>query len=484
MRALPLIERMLVIGCAFLAVAMVAFAVVWHLRWTGMVAYYAAQVPRPGLPAMPAAASPPAPALTGEFDAWRSRQMQDVERSSAQAQIMPYERDRLRELLAAPVQGSPRSDPPLGTSAALLAGFIARGLRLDGAPIPTWRSPEADYRRWAETHGNIPGLDAAVDELAGHWLRVLAGPAGPRPADADAMLGAFATAVAACDQPDFYMAYRRWQRLQGARDAAFVVAALVARSPDPEHDAWRVREAAWLAEPGAGITVQVQFWERFRLQVAPLWSLREFSCLPLGDLRPWNFGYGNLFALRNWWGIPVNARNTAWSEGEDDLIARRKSTSRNYWSPWQNGTQTLPGMNSLGIRADNLHRLAVLAATALDARGADGAFPGEAAACGISAAALDGGGDMPPLILHVDARHLLIAIDRRATLAPYLADCFAPSLSSTGEDGALPLSLTPEAVSIDIGDAQVRAMIAGDVMPAAVTGDATEAAATATGAAP
>ena len=469
MRALPLIERMLVIAFAVVAVAALGFAVVWHVRWTAMVAYYATLGPRPGVMAMPAPPPPPDPALTGEYAAWRSRQMKELERSSAQAQNPPYEPDRLRELLAGPVQGSPRTDPPLGASAALLAGFIARGLRLDGAPIPSWQSPHEDFRRWTETHSSVPGLDIAVDELAGHWLRVLAGRAGLRPADADAALGDFATAVAAADQPDFYMAYRRWQRLQGARDAAFVVAALVARRPDPEHRAWRTREAAWLAEAGAGITVQVQFWERFRLQVHPLWSIREFSTVPLEELRPWNFGYGNLWSLRNWWGIPIDARNTAWSVGEDDLIARSKSKSRNYWSPWMNGKQTFPGMDTLGIRADCLHRLAVLAAKALDARGADGAFPAENA-LGITAADVAGGGDMPPLILRVDGRHLLIAIDRRATLAPYLADCFAPVLSSTGEDGTLPLSLTPEAVSIDLGDVQVRAMIAGGGSATAAAG--------------
>jgi hypothetical protein len=465
MRALPVIERALLAAVAIVVVLCLAFLIAWHRQMAAMVARVAADRPRPGAPDLP---PPPVmdPAVLAEF----ARGPVAGGEYSGYVDDHP-ERDRLRDVLTAPAEPSlPRPVPgmsnpgltprPLPTARddLELAGLLARGLRLDGSPLPRVTATAAqagDEAMTAALAVEITQADDRLDLLAGFRMRAVL-----RRADAPAALQRFDAVMAATDQPIYPTIFDRWQRRAGERDAAYLLATLVRTCPADAARRWR-------AEAGNGFTLLIQSWERWR-QVTALGILAEFSHLPIADYRQCSHGITDLSIPLGWWHNPqqLDSFLASMAAEEDAVMTRSTRNVPNLGDPWQPltfGPHPIPSDTALSLRSRARHRLAVLAARALDARSADSAddaFPADPAALGLSAQDLASHGDDPPLVLRLDGRRLLIAIDRHATLAPYLAETFAPILSTTGEDGSIPLSLTPEAVSIDLGNPAVRAMIA------------------------
>jgi hypothetical protein len=306
MRALPVIERVMLVVIALLVLFLLVFMVAWHVRWRGMVSAAVALEPHPGV-VVAAPVMMPAD-VNRDFRAWMGDCLNQKQNSWSF-----YGRDLTAEcLIQVPLEAGedisisgraysvnmPKDfylDLALATR---LRDLLARGLVLGAAgPLPEGRTRVEPAE--AEAAEGVAGLGVVLGwtlRAAGRWRAApLAG--GDRGAALDA-LDALAAALGprALAHGDLYAA------ILAQRDAAYLDAQ-EAGAIDP------VRLARWRAEgagdPLAALQVALEYDRRW---TEPGEGLERFSAGPLHVMTSYDMSpdtWDNVpAALDLWWGEP------------------------------------------------------------------------------------------------------------------------------------------------------------------------------------
>jgi hypothetical protein len=377
MRALPLIERVMIVAVAVVIVALLGFLLAWHLRWHALQRSIAAIVPRPGV-VMPVPTRTD-PTLFADFIAWgqRARAVGRFHQAGFYSQI---------DAVAAWLNSNTATAPAAAGEARManagllrdLDALLARGLHLGTFP-PDFRYRE-DYSSAYVAFHDAGGAWACCARLDG---------------DPTAAVMAQERLYAASSPADSESALAWLGILADDRDRTCLMAALHGQLPA------RLREH-WHATPDEMPQVLPALeYERCRLEPG-LYSA-WFGMNPLAFWRdqhplvPWGRWR---YLLVQWWQLPercaeqiaaVEKTETAFIHGQAD---------------------TLSGVLAASVR----HRFMLLADDVLAQRDGSGALPGD------PHLGLAGGPLRLPLRYQVlGADRFAIMLDQAAALAPAMA---------------------------------------------------------------
>jgi len=325
MRALPLIERVLLTCLAVMIVALLVFLVAWHLRWNAMQRTIAANIPRPGL--VLAGPGPEDPQVLCDFCAWGER-------------------------MSAPVlwRQNEISHPWVDASLGQLDALLARGLHVGGG---------------ARGIGGFAGLWQAMegmDTAAWCWEQ-----RARQDGDASAAVAADGAMIAALTPCRCVHALSVWVKIAAHRDETCLSLALQGRLSAAVLQRWRDAPGVDLDQLQLALEGERRWWypqeasQRFGMNVLDYWQTYLWTV-------PWSNGAA---AFAQWWHEPdqlaVDLQQLSMSQ---DAIARRDPQVA-----WDGHLERIERADEIVVRQMLKHRFAVLAAQVLAIRDRSGAFP-------------------------------------------------------------------------------------------------------------
>jgi hypothetical protein len=299
MRALPVIERILIAGAIAILLAVGTFLLCWHLRWNAQEHAYATLAPRPGLSIAPAATIID-PTLRADYAAWKAS-------ASTNAAFAPDAwGDRIDDWAAYELDDADRDE-----IAALCAGcardlrtldnLLARGLRL-GVESPCNASDPCDnaggelFVRAARVWQLIARLDRDPATAFDHQTALLA---AVTPRDA--------SAFGVCDG------------IAGIRADTCLEAAWAGLLDDHLRARWEATEND--DRPRLVAALDGERWRH-----PPRDAARRFASNPLSDWRHYHPDLGwrdSGAAITDWWaqGDCMDRRNVLFYTDEDAILA-------------------------------------------------------------------------------------------------------------------------------------------------------------------
>jgi hypothetical protein len=414
MRALPLIERVLLVGATLLIVVLLAFLLVWHLRWNAMQRRIAAIVPRPGVVmTVPGSTDP---ALLAEYRAWRTQA--EIARGGWRS----WDPDTWAWQYGA--AGPPPANAlVIRTATAGLLGqlhtLLARGLHLAGGA----RVRDQHYDQAISDDDREKCRDFSTLQDAANWWSVAAAIDG-RPDQAVENLDAMIAAVTPVDSGQ---ALAMVEYLASYRDDICLRAAVRGQWSADLRQRWR-------SASDGGVDQLIPALEGERRTWFPREAARRFAMDPLAywhltyPASPWSTWR---LAVQDWWALPdqLDADLMRLAAIEDSAAGRVGSPT-----DWAYG-MNLDGVDDSSLRCGFAHRQAVLADEVLEIRARTGALP--------ESPALDlaGGPERLPLrYRRLDPDRFEIVVDQQAACPEWLRiyQDSAWSLQDPGKPGKLP----------------------------------------------